>query len=181
MPITTIITVPRRHLHRQHWAKPPSWPKWIPCTWHCCTLGNFKLAHFARKPFSWGKKLALIFLTCRQQEYEKSVDVCTDMLEKNPYDEAVWSLKTRALTAQVSRRRSSEEAGFCMMLHWNQPERRRFCCTSKPLQRTRSFRPFWTNAWDYLHQKHLKRSKRRFCCTPMPLQRTRSFRHFWRK
>ena len=27
--------------------------------------------------------------------------MCTDMLEKNPYDEAVWSLKTRALTAQV--------------------------------------------------------------------------------
>ena len=27
--------------------------------------------------------------------------ICTQILEKNPADEAVWSLKTRALTAQV--------------------------------------------------------------------------------
>ena len=37
----------------------------------------------------------------RQHDYEKCVDLCTDLLEKNPLDEAIWSLKTRALTAQV--------------------------------------------------------------------------------
>lgn len=43
--------------------------------------------------------LALLFM--KQHKYEKCVDVCTELLDKNPYDEAVWSLKTRALTAQV--------------------------------------------------------------------------------
>jgi tetratricopeptide repeat protein 8 len=38
----------------------------------------------------------------RNHEFEACVDVCSAMLEENPYDEAVWSLKTRALTQQVN-------------------------------------------------------------------------------
>ncbi len=45
--------------------------------------------------------LYMSLLYFRHHDFEKSADVCTAMLEKNPYDEAVWSLKTRALTAQV--------------------------------------------------------------------------------
>jgi hypothetical protein len=37
----------------------------------------------------------------RRREYDTCVDICTGILDRNPYDEAVWSLKTRALTAQV--------------------------------------------------------------------------------
>lgn len=36
-----------------------------------------------------------------RREFEKCVDKCSEILDKNPYDEAIWSLKTRALTAQV--------------------------------------------------------------------------------
>jgi tetratricopeptide repeat protein 8 len=45
--------------------------------------------------------LYLALLHQRNNDYEKCVDICTEMLEKNPVDEAVWSLKTRAMTAQV--------------------------------------------------------------------------------
>lgn len=45
--------------------------------------------------------LYVALLHFRQHRYEASAAACTAMLEKNPYDEAVWSLKTRALTAQV--------------------------------------------------------------------------------
>ena len=37
----------------------------------------------------------------QRMEYDECIEVCTAILEKNPYDEAIWSLKTRALTAQV--------------------------------------------------------------------------------
>ena len=37
----------------------------------------------------------------QRKEYDECIEICTKVLEKNPYDEAVWSLKTRALTAQV--------------------------------------------------------------------------------
>ena len=37
----------------------------------------------------------------QRNEYDECIDICSKVLEKNPYDEAVWSLKTRALTAQV--------------------------------------------------------------------------------
>ena len=33
--------------------------------------------------------------------YEECVESCTKLLEQNPYDEQIWSLKTRALTEQV--------------------------------------------------------------------------------
>ena len=33
--------------------------------------------------------------------YEECVECCTKILDKNPYDEQIWSLKTRALTEQV--------------------------------------------------------------------------------
>ena len=38
----------------------------------------------------------------QRKEYDECIEICTKVLEKNPYDEAVWSLKTRALTAQVN-------------------------------------------------------------------------------
>ena len=37
----------------------------------------------------------------QRNEYDECIEICSKVLEKNPYDEAVWSLKTRALTAQV--------------------------------------------------------------------------------
>jgi tetratricopeptide repeat protein 8 len=40
-------------------------------------------------------------VTFRRREFDTCVDLCTGILDRNPYDEAVWSLKTRALTAQV--------------------------------------------------------------------------------
>lgn len=43
----------------------------------------------------------IALITFRRREYETCIDVCTGILDRNPYDEAVWSLKTRALTAQV--------------------------------------------------------------------------------
>ena len=39
-----------------------------------------------------------IYILCR---YEECVESCTKLLEQNPYDEQIWSLKTRALTEQV--------------------------------------------------------------------------------
>lgn len=36
-----------------------------------------------------------------RREFDSCSDVCSEILDKNPYDEAIWSLKTRALTAQV--------------------------------------------------------------------------------
>ena len=43
----------------------------------------------------------IALVTFRRREYDTCIDVCTGILDRNPYDEAVWSLKTRALTAQV--------------------------------------------------------------------------------
>lgn len=37
----------------------------------------------------------------QRKEYDECIEICGKVLDKNPYDEAVWSLKTRALTAQV--------------------------------------------------------------------------------
>lgn len=37
----------------------------------------------------------------RRRKFKESADICTKLLEKNPYDQAAWTLKTRALTAQV--------------------------------------------------------------------------------
>lgn len=37
----------------------------------------------------------------RRRKYEECADLCTMLLEKNPYDSAAWSLKTKALTEQV--------------------------------------------------------------------------------
>ena len=38
----------------------------------------------------------------QRKEYDECIEICSKVLDKNPYDEAIWSLKTRALTAQVS-------------------------------------------------------------------------------
>ena len=38
----------------------------------------------------------------QRKEYDECIEICGKVLDKNPYDEAVWSLKTRALTAQVN-------------------------------------------------------------------------------
>ncbi|KAL1117913.1 hypothetical protein AAG570_004226 [Ranatra chinensis] len=37
----------------------------------------------------------------RRRKFDKCADICTQLLEKNPYDQAVWTLKMRSLTAQV--------------------------------------------------------------------------------
>ena len=46
--------------------------------------------------------LFVALLHFRQHRYDKCADVCSEMLERSPYDEAAWSLKTRALTARVA-------------------------------------------------------------------------------
>lgn len=37
----------------------------------------------------------------RRRKYEKCAELCSGVLEKNPYDQAAWSLKMKALTEQV--------------------------------------------------------------------------------
>ncbi|XP_029649151.1 tetratricopeptide repeat protein 8-like [Octopus sinensis] len=37
----------------------------------------------------------------RRRKFKECAELCTSILEKTPYDEAAWSLKTRALTEQV--------------------------------------------------------------------------------
>lgn len=37
----------------------------------------------------------------KRKNFEKCADVCTDILEKQPLDQAAWCLKMRALTQRV--------------------------------------------------------------------------------
>ncbi|XP_021361396.1 tetratricopeptide repeat protein 8-like isoform X2 [Mizuhopecten yessoensis] len=45
--------------------------------------------------------LFLAYSYFRRRKYQECVEICSQLLEKNPYDQASWTLKTRALTAQV--------------------------------------------------------------------------------
>ena len=49
----------------------------------------------------------------QRKEYDECIEICTKVLEKNPYDEAVWSLKTRALTAQVKTENENKQKLTC--------------------------------------------------------------------
>uniref|UniRef100_A0A4W3GS93 Tetratricopeptide repeat domain 8 n=1 Tax=Callorhinchus milii TaxID=7868 RepID=A0A4W3GS93_CALMI len=45
-----------------------------------------------------------LFMACsyfRRRKFQLCAEICTALLEKNPYDQAAWSLKTRALTEMV--------------------------------------------------------------------------------
>lgn len=37
----------------------------------------------------------------RRRKFDKCADMCTDILEKQPYDQATWCLKMRALVQRV--------------------------------------------------------------------------------
>lgn len=37
----------------------------------------------------------------RKRQFIECADVCTELLEKQPYDQAVWTLKMRALTQKI--------------------------------------------------------------------------------
>lgn len=37
----------------------------------------------------------------RRRNYEKCVDICTEILDKQPLDQAAWCLKMRAMTLRV--------------------------------------------------------------------------------
>ncbi|KAL7638214.1 UNVERIFIED_CONTAM: hypothetical protein RMT77_011839 [Armadillidium vulgare] len=37
----------------------------------------------------------------RRRKFQKCIDICTNLLEANPYDQAPWSLKMRAMTEDV--------------------------------------------------------------------------------
>ncbi|XP_075225292.1 tetratricopeptide repeat protein 8 [Lycorma delicatula] len=37
----------------------------------------------------------------RRRNYEKCATICTELLEKNPYDQAIWALKMKSMTADV--------------------------------------------------------------------------------
>ncbi|XP_074646623.1 tetratricopeptide repeat protein 8-like [Tubulanus polymorphus] len=45
--------------------------------------------------------LFLAYSYFRRRKFERCVTICSHLLEKNPYDQSAWSLKTRALTEQV--------------------------------------------------------------------------------
>ncbi|XP_067931248.1 tetratricopeptide repeat protein 8-like [Watersipora subatra] len=45
--------------------------------------------------------LFLAYSLFRRRRFQESADLCTQLLEKNPYDQATWTLKTRALTELV--------------------------------------------------------------------------------
>ena len=36
-----------------------------------------------------------------RQKWDQCIDICTALLEKNPYDQAAWLLKCRALTKKA--------------------------------------------------------------------------------
>ncbi|RLN91567.1 hypothetical protein BBJ28_00007926 [Nothophytophthora sp. Chile5] len=42
----------------------------------------------------------LALLRSRQRRYAECIDICTDILAQNPYDQAAWVTKTKALTQQ---------------------------------------------------------------------------------
>ena len=67
-------------------------------------MNRKKLLTFAMGKSSVASKIDPLYLALlhqRHHDFEKCAAVCTKILEKNPADEAAWSLKTRALTAQV--------------------------------------------------------------------------------
>lgn len=37
----------------------------------------------------------------RRRKFKECAELCTSILEKSPYDQCAWTLKTRALTEQV--------------------------------------------------------------------------------
>lgn len=50
------------------------------------------------------KQLDPLFLArsyLRRRKFDACVDLCTKMLEKNPYDQCAWFMKAKALTEQV--------------------------------------------------------------------------------
>ena len=56
----------------------------------------------------------------QRKEYDECIEICTKVLEKNPYDEAVWSLKTRALTAQVKTENENKQKLTCQLFcNWH--------------------------------------------------------------
>lgn len=61
--------------------------------------------------------LFLALSSYRRKKYVKTVDICTTLLEKNPYDKAAWVLKLKALTEQVYVDEvEAEEQGIAEML-----------------------------------------------------------------
>ena len=36
----------------------------------------------------------------RRRKFAECIEICSELLKKNPYDQAVWFLKTRAITEQ---------------------------------------------------------------------------------
>uniref|UniRef100_A0A672L514 Uncharacterized protein n=1 Tax=Sinocyclocheilus grahami TaxID=75366 RepID=A0A672L514_SINGR len=45
--------------------------------------------------------LFLAWSSCRRRRFQRCADVCSQLLSESPYDQAAWSLKTRALTEMV--------------------------------------------------------------------------------
>jgi hypothetical protein len=45
--------------------------------------------------------LFLAVIRFRQRQFDDCIAICGEILRKNPLDQAVWSLKTQALTEQV--------------------------------------------------------------------------------
>ena len=62
---------------------------------------NFFVLSRDKKKMEKLDKAYLAIVRYQRREFEECIEVCTKILEQNPYDEAIWSLKTRALTAQV--------------------------------------------------------------------------------
>jgi hypothetical protein len=45
--------------------------------------------------------LFLAVIRFRQRQFDDCIAICGEIIRKNPLDQAVWSLKTQALTEQV--------------------------------------------------------------------------------
>ncbi|XP_058605834.1 tetratricopeptide repeat protein 8 isoform X3 [Onychostoma macrolepis] len=45
--------------------------------------------------------LFLAWSSCRRRKFQRCSDICSKLLSESPYDQAAWSLKTRALTEMV--------------------------------------------------------------------------------
>ncbi len=52
----------------------------------------------AARIYSQIDPLYLAMTKLRRRKFQQTVDICSSILDQNPYDQAVWYLKCRALT-----------------------------------------------------------------------------------
>ena len=54
----------------------------------------------------------------QRKEFDECIEICSKVLDTNPYDEAIWSLKTRALTAQVKKMQKHHAYNILIIINY---------------------------------------------------------------